>query len=132
MKRASKALLRWIATPFAALAGYGLGYIVSAALQGAIAFFTFVPFVTNILWISGAVTTYLSATWATGFAVRCAPALHQKIRWLVLIPILVIQLLRLCAIPAVQGARQNMFMASAIEGFVVICWLMLKAKKRPL
>jgi hypothetical protein len=132
VKRASKALLRWIATPFAGMAGYALGYVVSAALQGAIAFFTFVPFVTNILWISGAVTTYLCASWATSLAVRCAPALHQKIRWIVLISIFVIQLLQLFAIPAVHGARQNTFMAAAIEGFVVICWLMLRAKKRPL
>lgn len=132
LKRTSKALLRWIATPFVAILGFGLGTICSAAIQGAIAFFHFVPFVPYLLWLSGAVTTYLSTSWATGFAVRCAPALHQKVQWLVLLPIFIYQLLQVCSIPSADRAIQNWFSAYAIGGFVVICWFMFRAWKKPL
>lgn len=131
-KRTSRVLLRWIATPFAALGGYGLGIVVCAALQGAIAFFTFIPLVPYLLWLTGAVTTYLSATLATNFAVSCAPTMHQKVRWLVLLPIFTYQLLQVCSIPAAEKTMQNWFGVYAFEGFAVISWLVFRAWKRPL
>jgi hypothetical protein len=114
------------------LAGFGLGHIVCAALHGAISFFKFVPFVTNVLWISGAVTAYLGTTWATSFAVRCAPASHQKVRWVVLLSIFAFQLLQLFSIPSLENAMQTKFGAYAVQGFIVVSWLMFRAWKKPL
>jgi hypothetical protein len=130
--RFSRVVLLWIATPFVAVGGFGLGIVACSALQGAIAFFNFVPFVPNLLWLSGAATTYLSASLASSFAVSCAPSMHQKVRWLVLVPIFIYQLLQVCSIPAAEKSVQNWFGAYAIEGFVVISWLMFKAWKKPL
>lgn len=119
---------RWVATPFSAALGYALGYIAWSAVDGAVAYLKFLPGVGLITWFAAGIQLYWSGTWATRFAVSCAPALQHKVRWLVLIVVLLLQLLQMCTYPALaKHGQEALYWMYAAESCFVMYLLFKRA-----
>lgn len=132
MKFFAKSIFRWILTPVAAAAGFALGYIAWAAIAGALHFFTFIPYLSYALWLQGAVSTYLSARWASLLAMRAAPSHHANVLRIVLFTIMLYQVLALFTVPTYSQNMQGAVSLIALEGLIVSGWMLFKARKNEL
>jgi hypothetical protein len=129
MKFFAKRLFRWTLTPVAAFAGFAIGYIAWAAIEGAIHFFKFIPYVSYTDWLHGAVSTYLSAKWAALLALRAAPSHHANVLKIVLSTIFLYQVLQLCTVPTYSRSQQTVVSVAALEGLIVSGWMLYKGWK---
>lgn len=114
--------IRWTVTPLAAVAGFSLGCIAWRAVEGAISFLSFLPFIGMVLWIGPLISTYWSALWSIDFAVRCAPSNHMNVRWAILIVLLLLQMLGLGAVLGATPKQQAISWLSFAESACVVGW----------
>ncbi len=126
MKFWAKRWLRWSLTPLAAVAGYALGQIAWAIVEGAIAALSFLPFVGQAIWLKALIQTYWCATWSINFAMRCAPSNQMNVRWTVLIVILIIQLLQLGITLGAPQKQQGLLLLLFCESSCVVGWLLVQ------
>lgn len=112
---------RWLLTPLAAITGYILGYLAWVAVEGAVAYLKFLPFVGLIMWLAAGIQLYWSGTWAMSLAINYAPAHHHRVRSIVLIAVLVFQLLQMSMYPAhAKHGQEALYWAYAAESCFVL------------